>query len=466
MKIFTYESIVVDGQAALEYTLNKFHKVEVMGSSLGGGVATASLDRYLTKTPLDTNRITQLVNHDSFTNTPRVIFPNNPLIADFLGDVVGANLDAMTPMKNLINRGVKVSVFYHTKDPIIPVGARMGDFIQTLPKKGNVTVFASHQYSHANLSSDMVDCLGKESIFSVPKSNFYTPSYGTKWTNPERAKIYKDTIQAMDYGYQLDGKSILLNSDNVDTMMLGTRFYESIEELEPIKKPLKTIFSVDTDDTFNVLLKLKNEGKNPVGINMAHSTHRGGGVLEGCPAQEECQYRRSDYRKTDSIKTIREAVLKEGVIYTPSITVFRKDESEGFAFMERPQTVAVVAVAGFDFREGSLDRLELGLPLYGLISEDLLRRSSAYINGTKNRIRNMLRAMARNGHTDIVLGALGCGAFENPPKFVADLFGEVFSETEFKGRFESVHFAVLLKSYDKDRLNVDAFQNFCAKMNR
>jgi len=155
----TYESIITDGQAALKFALTKFDKVEVIGSSLGGGVATVSLDRHLTKNPLDKNRIIQLINHDSFTTTPRVIFPNNPRIADFLGYVVGANLDAMNPIKNLIARGVKVTVLCHTKDPIIPFGARMGDFVQTLPKKANATVFASPQYGHANLSSDMVDFL-------------------------------------------------------------------------------------------------------------------------------------------------------------------------------------------------------------------------------------------------------------------------------------------------------------------
>lgn len=295
-------------------------------------------------------------------------------------------------------------------------------------------------------------------IFIVPKSNFYTPLYGAKWTNLDRAAVYKDSIRAMDYGYQLNGRMIIL--DNND-MMLGVRFYESIKELEPVKNPLKTTFYVETDDTFNVLLKLKNEGKNPVGINMAHSTRRGGGVVRGCPAQEECEYRRSNYRKIDSIAAIRKAVLKEGVIYTPSLYVFRKDESEGFAFMEQPQAIATVAVAGFDFRKGSFDRLELGLHPCEPISEELLRGHSAYINGTKNRIRNMLRAMAQHGHKDIVLGALGCGAFENPPTLVADLFDAVFNEQEFKGRFASVCFAILLKSYDKDHLNVDVFQNLC-----
>ncbi len=301
--------------------------------------------------------------------------------------------------------------------------------------------------------------------FVVPESNFFIPRFGLQWTNFERAEIYKDSIQAMENGYRLNGRTIELNRDDENAMMTGARFYESVGVLPPIANPVKTVFSVDTDDTFNVLLKLKSEGKNPVGINMAHSVVRGGGVIKGCPAQEECEYRRSNYRKTDSIATIQRAVLKEGVIYTPSISVFRKDESEGYAFMESPETVSIVAVAGLDFRDGSLDRLELGLPLHGSISEVLLRKNAAYITGTKNRIRNMLRAMALHGHKEIVLGALGCGAFENPPKLVANLFREVFSETEFKGRFTSVHFAILLKSYDKDSANVDVFQKLCKIMN-
>ena len=76
----------------------------------------------------------------------------------------------------------------------------------------------------------------------------------------------------------------------------------------------------------------------------------------------------------------------------------------------------------------------------------------------------MLREMAGKGHTNLVLGALGCGAFQNPPELVARLFKEVFQEEEFKGRFESVDFAILKASYDQDNRNVTAFQNMCEEL--
>lgn len=155
----TYETIVVDGEAVLKYAFSKFQQVEVDGSSLGGGVATVSLVRHLEKNPLDLNRVIRLVNHDSFTTTSRVIFPNLHVIGDILGATIGAQLDAMTSMKKLIDKNVKVVIVYHTQDPVIPLGARMGDYVRTLPQTPNVTVYASDTYGHANLSYDMIQVL-------------------------------------------------------------------------------------------------------------------------------------------------------------------------------------------------------------------------------------------------------------------------------------------------------------------
>jgi uncharacterized protein (TIGR02452 family) len=51
---------------------------------------------------------------------------------------------------------------------------------------------------------------------------------------------------------------------------------------------------------------------------------------------------------------------------------------------------------------------------------------------------------ARQGHTKLVLGALGCGVFANPPGDVAQCFLEVLREDEFQGGWwEAVVFAVL-----------------------
>ena len=58
-------------------------------------------------------------------------------------------------------------------------------------------------------------------------------------------------------------------------------------------------------------------------------------------------------------------------------------------------------------------------------------------------MRTILRIGLRHGHDSLVLGALGCGAFCNPPSHIARLFHEVFEEPEFKNKYRLISFAIL-----------------------
>ena len=61
----------------------------------------------------------------------------------------------------------------------------------------------------------------------------------------------------------------------------------------------------------------------------------------------------------------------------------------------------------------------------------------------KRKIRISLVAAVSEGYLDVVLGALGCGAYRNPVDEVATCFSQVLREKEFKNRFRRVGFAVL-----------------------
>ncbi len=59
------------------------------------------------------------------------------------------------------------------------------------------------------------------------------------------------------------------------------------------------------------------------------------------------------------------------------------------------------------------------------------------------------------GHTMLVLGAIGCGAFRNPPEEVVRCWQEVLNEAEFAGGwFKEIWFAVY------DRRNEGNFEIF------
>lgn len=65
------------------------------------------------------------------------------------------------------------------------------------------------------------------------------------------------------------------------------------------------------------------------------------------------------------------------------------------------------------------------------------------VEAMQNKIRQILRLTAMSGITHLVLGALGCGVFANPPKRVARIFRNVILEEEFKGHFDEIVFGIL-----------------------
>ena len=56
-------------------------------------------------------------------------------------------------------------------------------------------------------------------------------------------------------------------------------------------------------------------------------------------------------------------------------------------------------------------------------------------------LRSLFHIALEHGHTRLVLGAIGCGAFRNPPEQVARAFASLLSG-EFEGCFEHAVFAV------------------------
>ena|GEM_PF-5887880 len=83
-------------------------------------------------------------------------------------------------------------------------------------------------------------------------------------------------------------------------------------------------------------------------------------------------------------------------------------------------------------------------------------KPAGYEKTMKDRIRFQLRSALLNGCYNIVLGAFGCGVFSNDPADVAKFYHDVFEETEFKGKFLEVEFAVMVNNA-KDQKNLDAF---------
>ena len=72
------------------------------------------------------------------------------------------------------------------------------------------------------------------------------------------------------------------------------------------------------------------------------------------------------------------------------------------------------------------------------------------------RIRNILEVAASKDLDVLVLGAVGCGAFYNPPELVVDVFQRLLLQRGYGRFFKEVIFAI--KKKEGCNRNLEAFQ--------
>jgi len=229
-----------------------------------------------------------------------------------------------------------------------------------------------------------------------------------------RAKEFRNTVEIVNQGYYVAEGGNRFDFPDDSGMIRNTVFYD--REMSQVNKPEgdeQTIVEVQNIDCLYAGVRLKEQGYNPAVLNMASRRNPGGGVATGAGAQEETLFRRTNlfrslyqfapYAEQYGIRHSRYQYPLDrnfGGAYTPDAIYFRESELKGYALLEEPVSLSFITVAG------------------------------------------MNRPLA-NGHDSLVLGALGCGAFRNPPRHVARLFHEVMDEPEFRNRYRRIVFAIL-----------------------
>ncbi|KAK4235741.1 hypothetical protein C8A03DRAFT_46176 [Achaetomium macrosporum] len=214
-------------------------------------------------------------------------------------------------------------------------------------------------------------------------------------------------------------------------------------------------------------------------LNMASDRNPGGGWLKGASAQEEALCFRSTLAA--SLHRGYYPIRRREGVYTRDVVIFRDSASEGHKLMV-PETpvgqlpvVSVLSVAGIrrpevkpEAEEGREEENEVGTPgkeasahqKHGKAKAKAPKGPVVFADPaardlTKDKMRLCLRMAGSKGHTMLVLGALGCGAFRNPPQEVARCWQEVLREDEFAGGwFREIWFAVY------DRRNEGNFEIF------
>ncbi|KAI1862866.1 hypothetical protein JX265_008912 [Neoarthrinium moseri] len=195
----------------------------------------------------------------------------------------------------------------------------------------------------------------------------------------------------------------------------------------------------DDDETAQKTTQRRQRNHRVVVLNLASDKNPGGGWLNGSSAQEEALC----YRSSLSLSLHRRYypwAARSG-LYTRDVVIIRRAQSQGHGLLvprtpaDQLPVVSVVSVAGIRRPE-----VVSGAGGSGLEERFARPRDRAL---TKDKMRLVLRIAAAQGHELLVLGAIGCGAFGNPPREVARCWLEVLEEAEFRGGWwREIWFAV------------------------
>lgn len=213
-------------------------------------------------------------------------------------------------------------------------------------------------------------------------------------------------------------------------------------------------------------LRRENPGARIAVHNFASATNPGGGVRKGSTAQEECLCRCSTLFPVLNTQRFMEEFYTfhrerhdvrytDACIYAPDIRIIKTDTAMPERMPESEWcTVDVITCAAPNLRAKPYNAMNPGQGTAVRVTDrELLELHRA-------RARQLLHVAADNGVEIIVLGAFGCGAFQNSPEVVARAYREVLPE--FSGVFCKVEFAVYCPPADSR--NYDVFRRMLARV--
>lgn len=208
---------------------------------------------------------------------------------------------------------------------------------------------------------------------------------------------------------------ILKSIKSIPSIKLNTEFLE--QEL-PVNPDHQMVVELENKTTISSVLDQVKEHKSITILNMANAWKIGGGWLNGAEAQEEYLFRRTDLSNT--LLPSLYPMLDDEIIYSPQICVIRDDNYNNLPEMIKIKCISVAAIKDPRIVHGELD------------IDDYLE--------TYLKIKMIFHVAALAKSDCLILSALGCGAFHNPPEIIASIFAEHTSE--YAGYFKKIVFAI------------------------
>ena len=231
--------------------------------------------------------------------------------------------------------------------------------------------------------------------------------------------------------------------------MAGTRLYAPSGFPDPIpayeRRARETIIEVTGETTLEAAKRLA--AADSFVLNFASAKNPGGGFLNGSQAQEESLARSSGlYPCLLKMRPIYEhhrqlgtCLYSDHMIYSPRVPVIRDDDG---VLLDPPYMASFLTSPAVNA---------------GAVRRNEPHNIPQIRPKLEARLHKALWIAYEQGHDTLILGAWGCGVFQNDPVMIADVFAETLGPGgPFDGCFAHITYAVYDRS--EGRRVLGAFQ--------
>ncbi len=261
----------------------------------------------------------------------------------------------------------------------------------------------------------------------------------------ERQKIAQETVNIIEEGTYTapSGKQVKLH-ETLDRSRRLSQLYDP-EELE--KMTIRHVFK-EPDSPSTPAIQVTNEttlaaarrfarrhgDEDMLALNFASARQPGGGFLSGASAQEESLCRKSGlyaclqeqskyYERNEAYGS---SLYTDHMIYSPDVPVFRDADDQLLESPYQCSFITAPAVNAGAVRQNEPKRVNMIQPVM------------------EQRIEKLIALCVHLSHSRLILGAWGCGVFQNDPGDVARWFGRYLgSGSPYAPYIDQVVFAVL-----------------------
>lgn len=268
----------------------------------------------------------------------------------------------------------------------------------------------------------------------------------------ENVKVFRDTENLCKTTLEL--VKAIKNSTGKQTLFLEKDVLNSIDKNRYEKQAKVVVSKKRSYDAASAY-----SGQEICVHNFASATTPGGGVVNGSNAQEECLCRCSTlYFNLNAPdmwsgfytphRVEQNPIHNDDCIYTPEVVVMKTDTHNPISLpQEKWYKVNVITCAAPNLREKPSNKMNQsdGNKAVKITQKELLEIH-------EKRLTRILDIALMEGNDVVILGAFGCGAFENNPEIVARAAKNVISN--YLNAFKTIEFAVYCSPRDEQNYRI------------